>query len=457
MPVLSLLLLLVNSAVALSSTGYFWHITDVHWDPDYSVTDNPSAVCPSSSEPVNNPGRWGDYLCDSPWTLINSSIYAMKAIFPRPNFIIWTGDDTPHIPNEQLSEEAVLRIIGNVSQLIQQVFPDTKVYAAMGNHDIHPKSQFPANGHVLYNQTAELWTQWLEAASVPTFQKGAFYTEKLLHQEGQRMIVLNTNFYYNKNALTVDLSDPAGQLQWFDETLSRASTAGEKVYIIGHVPPGFFEKKRGTHWFQEKFNKRYIEIIQKHSQVIAGQFFGHQHRDSFKIFYSNDGSPISAMFIAPAVTPWKTTLAGLQKGSQNPGIRLFQYDVHTLQILDMVTYYLNLTLANTQAPLWEEEYRLTEAFQVHDGTAGSMQAVLDKLSQDKDYLQKYYEYNSVSYDLGDCDDWCRTDHICAIRDVDYARYKNCIKSEGSSTINEMHLLLCFFVLLCSMFFPCNFT
>ncbi|GCC43530.1 hypothetical protein chiPu_0027557, partial [Chiloscyllium punctatum] len=42
------------------------------------------------------------------------------------------------------------------------------------------------------------------------------------------MIVLNTNFYYNKNALTVDLSDPAGQLQWFDENLTRASKAGEK-------------------------------------------------------------------------------------------------------------------------------------------------------------------------------------------------------------------------------------
>ncbi|XP_041049797.1 acid sphingomyelinase-like phosphodiesterase 3b isoform X2 [Carcharodon carcharias] len=394
MPLLSLFLFLVTCGAALSSTGYFWHITDMHWDPDYQVTDNPLAVCPSASDPVKNPGKWGNYLCDSPWALINSSIYAMKDIFPNPNFIIWTGDDTPHIPNEKLSDEAVLRMIGNVSQLIQHVFPDIKVYAAMGNHDMHPKSQFPATGHLIYNRTAELWAQWLDAASIPTFQKGAFYTEKLLHQKGQRIIILNTNFYYNRNALTVDLSDPAGQFQWFDDVLSRASTAGEKVYIIGHIPPGFFEKKRGTHWFQENFNKRYIEIITKHSQVIAGQFFGHQHRDSFKIFYSNNGFPVSAMFIAPAVTPWKTTLAGLQDGSQNPGIRLFEYNTDTLQILDVVTYYLNLTFANTWAPRWEKEYRLTEAFQVPDATIESMQTVLDKLSQDKSHLQ-----NPISSDL----------------------------------------------------------
>ncbi|XP_067852604.1 acid sphingomyelinase-like phosphodiesterase 3b isoform X1 [Heptranchias perlo] len=450
MTLLIFLLLLANSGAAVSLTGYFWHITDVHWDPDYKVTDNPWAVCPSASEPVRNPGKWGSYLCDSPWALINSSIYAMKDIFPNPNFIIWTGDDTPHIPNEKLSDEAVLRMIGNVSQLIQHVFPDTKVYAAMGNHDIHPKSQFPATGHVIYNRTAELWTHWLDGRSIPTFLKGAFYTEKLPNREGQRMIILNTNFYYNRNALTADLSDPAGQFQWFEDVLSRALTAGEKVYIIGHIPPGFFEKKRGTHWFQEHFNKRYLEIIQKHSQVIAGQFFGHQHRDSFKIFYSNNGSPVSAMFIAPAVTPWKTTLAGLQDGSQNPGIRLFEYNTDTLQILDMVTYYLNLTFANIQAPRWVKEYRLTEAFQVPDGTAESMQTVLDKLSWDKCHLQKYYEYNSVSYDLGECNDQCRTDHICAIKEVDYTRYKNCIKSGGSSKMNEMCLLLCFSMLSLSI-------
>lgn len=50
--------------------------------------------------------------------------------------------------------------------------PDTKVYAAMGNHDFHPKNQFPGKEHRIYNQTAELWRPWLSDASLLLFRAG---------------------------------------------------------------------------------------------------------------------------------------------------------------------------------------------------------------------------------------------------------------------------------------------
>lgn len=63
-----------------------------------------------------------------------------------------------------------------------------------------------------------------------------------------------------------------------------------KVYIVGHVPPGYFEKKRSKMWFRPNFNERYLELIQKHHAVIEGQFFGHHHTDCFRMFYSPDGT-----------------------------------------------------------------------------------------------------------------------------------------------------------------------
>lgn len=72
--------------------GSFWHITDLHWDPTYRLSDNPELVCASSSKrPALRAGKFGDYVCDSPWHLINSSVYAMKHILPDPDFILWTG------------------------------------------------------------------------------------------------------------------------------------------------------------------------------------------------------------------------------------------------------------------------------------------------------------------------------------------------------------------------------
>ncbi|CAJ1062700.1 acid sphingomyelinase-like phosphodiesterase 3b [Xyrichtys novacula] len=430
---LFLSLLLFKTVFALS--GRFWHITDQHWDPTYELTDNPNLVCASSgNQPAANAGVFGDYACDSPWHLISSSVYAMKDILPDPDFIVWTGDDTPHIPNEDLGEEAVLGIIRNLTQLLKQVFPNTKVYSALGNHDYHPKSQLPAAPNFMYDQIAGMWEDWLDPESQQTFKKGGYYTEKLLNRTGFRMLVLNTNLYYDQNKLTTNMDDPAGQFSWADQVLTDAAKNKEKVYIIGHVPPGFFEKKRNKPWFTPQFNKRYVDLIQKHHSVIFGQFFGHHHTDSFRMFYNSGGSPVSTMFLSPGVTPWKTTLPGVVDGANNPGIRVFEYDTQTLLVKDVVTYYLNLTYANAAQGRWEKEYRFTESFRVPDASPSSMHQALELIAKDPCYLQKYYEFNSVSYDLTECDTDCRADHVCAAREVDFERYEHCVEKEGVAAI-----------------------
>lgn len=120
----------------------------------------------------------------------------------------------------------------------------------------------------------------------------------------------------------------------------------------------------------------------------------------------------------------------------------------------MVTYYLNLTRANTMAsarqeefPEWEEEYRLTEAFQVPDGSAGSMQTVLERISRDPHYLQLYYEFNSARYDLEQCQQECRVDHLCAIREVDFLKYDECVKTNSSASAASSVWLLVFCMFL----------
>ncbi|XP_006883701.1 PREDICTED: acid sphingomyelinase-like phosphodiesterase 3b [Elephantulus edwardii] len=427
-----------------ANPGKFWHISDLHLDPEYKVSEDPLQVCPSAgSQPVSNAGPWGNYLCDSPWALVNSSIYAMKQILPEPDFILWTGDDTPHVPNEQLGEAAVLEIVKRLTTLIREVFPDTKVYAALGNHDFHPKNQFPAGSNTIYNQVAELWRPWLSNESIALFKEGAFYSEKLpdLSRVG-RIVVLNTNLYYSNNEQTAGIADPAQQFQWLEDVLTNASQAGEMVYIIGHVPPGFFEKTRDKAWFRQAFNERYLEVVQKHHRVIAGQFFGHHHTDSFRMFYDDKGAPISVMFLTPGVTPWKTTLPGVVNGANNPGIRVIEYDRATLSLQDMFTYFVNLSRANEQGtPEWELEYRLTEAYGVPDAGPHSMHAALDLIHRDPRALQRYYVYNSVSYDYVACSEACRAEHVCALREVDFDAYAACLRAPSAAPAPRLPLTL----------------
>lgn len=444
MALLRWLLLLAPWGVAGAELGRFWHISDLHLDPNYTVSKDPLQVCPSAgSQPVLNAGPWGDYLCDSPWVLVNSSIYAMKEIEPKPDFILWTGDDTPHVPNERLGEAAVLAIVERLTSLIREVFPDTKVYAALGNHDFHPKNQFPAESNSIYNRVAELWRPWLSNESFALFKEGAFYSEKLPGpSRAGRVVVLNTNLYYSSNQQTASMADPGQQFQWLGEVLSNASRDGEMVYIIGHVPPGFFEKTQDKAWFRESFNEEYLKVVQKHHRVIAGQFFGHHHTDSFRMFYNSAGAPISVMFLTPGVTPWKTTLPGVVNGANNPGIRVFEYDRVTLNLQDMVTYFLNLSQANAQeTPHWELEYRLTDAYQVQDAGISSMDMALTHIASDEHMLQRYYIYNSVSYDYSTCGDICRTEHVCAMRQVAFNAYATCLHGLGSQLVPGLLLML----------------
>lgn len=119
---------------------------------------------------------------------------------------------------------------------------------------------------------------------------------------------------------------------------------------------------------------------------------------------------------------------------------------------DIVTYYLNLTHANMigsrwkeEFPAWKEEYWLTKAFQVPDGSASSMQTVLDRMSKDPPYLQQYYEYNSARYDLEPCKQECRVDHLCAIKEVDFRKYDECVKTNSSASAASSVWLLVFCV------------
>lgn len=58
---------------------------------------------------------------------------------------------------------------------------------------------------------------------------GGYYAEKLLNQTGLRMLVLNTNLYYDQNNLTKDLEDPADQFAWANQVLTEAANNKEKA------------------------------------------------------------------------------------------------------------------------------------------------------------------------------------------------------------------------------------
>ncbi|KAE8602330.1 hypothetical protein XENTR_v10013950 [Xenopus tropicalis] len=334
---------LVISAMPLSpegnptqeeTAGQFWHISDLHLDFSYHITEDRTKVCLSSKgAKASNPGIFGDFVCDSPYELILSAIQYIKDSHQKVDFMIWTGDSPPHIPVKELSTKIVIDVIGNMTSTIRSLLPDLLVFPALGNHDYWPQDQLPVKESEVYTAVAEFWKPWLTEEALSTFRKGGYYSQIYKSNKSAhslRIISLNTNLYYTPNKVTVNMTDPANQFEWLEDTLKISRQNNEKVYIIAHVPVGYLPFARLTPAMRETFNERLVKIFRNYSDVITAQFYGHTHRDSIMVLLDEKEKPVGSVFVTPAVTPIRSAL---ETDSNNPGFRLYQYDTTDYHLL----------------------------------------------------------------------------------------------------------------------------
>uniref|UniRef100_A0AAR2IQL2 Acid sphingomyelinase-like phosphodiesterase n=1 Tax=Pygocentrus nattereri TaxID=42514 RepID=A0AAR2IQL2_PYGNA len=414
----------------LQEGSKFWHLSDLHFDPTYHVNKDPTKVCFSSKGvPVTDPGLFGDFMCDSPYQLIKSAFSHMKHVDQQPDFIIWTGDSPPHVPVNELSTEAVISVISNMTHTLRQFFPELPVYPALGNHDYWPQDQLPVKTSTIYQAVAKLWTPWLSPEALATLQEGGFYSQ--LIKPGLRLVSLNTNLYYTPNKVTENMTDPAGQFKWLQDTLELSKQGMEKVYVIAHVPIGYLPYAKNTTAMWEHHNEKLVDIFRSYSDIIQGHFYGHTHRDSIMVLLDRQGMPVNSIFVAPAVTPIKSPL---EQYSNNPAVRMYLYNPQDYSLQDLWQYYLNLTEANKkEMPIWSLEYIMTEAFGIKDIQPQSLHelALTFEMPQSKAF-QKYFTYFMVSYnETITCEDDCKMVQVCSVHFLDRESYSWCIK-KGST-------------------------
>ncbi|CAH2208366.1 jg20578, partial [Pararge aegeria aegeria] len=54
------------------------------------------------------------------------------------------------------------------------------------------------------------------------------------------------------------------------------------VYIVGHAAPG---SDSSYYSYSVEANSEYLRKVRRHARIIAGQFFGHLHVDTFRVIY----------------------------------------------------------------------------------------------------------------------------------------------------------------------------
>jgi sphingomyelin phosphodiesterase len=136
-----------------------------------------------------------------------------------------------------------------------------------------------------------------------------------------------------------------------EKVLREAEKNNEYVFIIGHIPPG-------DSTYLSQCSKRYNALVDRFSNIIRGQFYGHTHYDEFRIIneYFNHTNIAGLILTAPSLTSysWK-----------NPSFRIYDVDSHSKIIKDYHQYRLNLTEANLTPdvkPKWKVSYTAKQVF-----------------------------------------------------------------------------------------------
>ncbi|TRY79928.1 hypothetical protein TCAL_07064 [Tigriopus californicus] len=370
------------------------HLSDPHVQRDYQIGANaecgePVCCARINGYPVNRKlaaDKLGDYRCDlPPWTL-DAFMNEIRQRHPDIDYIFVTGDYPAHDVWRQ-NRTGNLESTKVVVNVIQKHFPNTPVFPTIGNHEAFPVNMFPDinetgryNPGWLYANLAKFYKDWLPGKiQQKTIKRGGYYSTHI--RPGVKLISVNTNVCNNFNFwLLLDFNDPIGHLHWIYKELHKAELNKEKVFIIGHIPPG--TKSCYNQWAHE-----YGRIVHRFNNTILGQFFGHTHFDEFEIFH-NGRTPISMAYLAPSLTPG---------GGLNPAYRIYEIDGNhndsTNLILDHSTSYFDLQASIQASSLVHvEEYSAKKDFHLHDLSPQSWRDLVFRMAEDEALFKKFLAY-----------------------------------------------------------------
>ncbi|KAJ5747833.1 uncharacterized protein N7511_009529, partial [Penicillium nucicola] len=410
------------------------HFSDTHVDLYYETGASyecTKPICCRVYEDKDAPGitktpcgPFGNTKCDPPHILQESMNAAIAKI--NPEFSIYTGDVVAHD----------IWLVGQAEAL--DVFNDTysqmekdlgmSIYSPQNNIQGKEGAQFA------YSALAEDWYSLTGIPSVNSADEFGSYSA--IHPNSNlRIISYNSIFYYNYNFYMYQdpmEKDPNGQFEWLIKELQAAEDAGQRAWLISHIPPGL------TDHFRD-YSQYLDQILQRYEATIAGLFYGHTHMDEFQIAYSdyttrNADTATAMAYIAPSMTPT----------SGPPSFRVYEIDPVTYGVLDFTQYIANISDPSYQTnpewvpyysakaaygaklptPLTDPKAELTPAFW-HNATVA--------MENDPSIFQDFWTRRNRGWNIAACTGDCMKKELCMLRAADAQH--NCHEPEPGLNIS----------------------
>ncbi len=439
-------------------------VSDVHfepfWDPakvqqlaDAPVSGwNAILAAPASTDQAQRFGalqkKCNARGVDTDYTLLASSLKAMRAQATDARFITISGDLIAHefsckwasvMPNAKPAEyEAfVVKTLEYVLGAFRAEFPAAPVYAALGNNDsncgdykVDANSSFLAAASKAF--TEKLGPRERKAAEETFAARGDFGVALPAPFEHTRLLILNDIFQSKKHQTCGGKTDSSGamaQIAWLKSELDAARQKHEKIWVMGHIPPGvdpYTTISRMRNVCGGKDPEMFLSsedlanTLDGYGDVIRLAIFGHTHMDEMRVVeqfpLKGKDFPV-ALKMVPSISP---------VNGNNPAFTIATVDPATATLRDYrVIAASNLTGVDAR---WAEEYDYAKvyhrpAFALADAEAlasGFMADAGAKSAESQNYLRDYY-VGDKSAELT----FVWPEYTCALTNMSADSYRAC--------------------------------
>jgi len=441
-------------------------ISDIHFDPFH----DPARVSQLVAAQVS---QWGSILSrppspnqpktftalqqtcnargvDTPYTLLRSSLRAMRARQPDARFMLVSGDLIAHdfscryktlfphaTPAEYQSfvEKTIRYMVGQ----LRATFPRIPIYVALGNNDSACGDYRLDPGNNFLADTARIMATGLpasdRAAEIHDFsQAGSYSLTMAPPMQNTRLIVLDDLFLSKKYRSCSGQHDPApadAEIAWLRDQLEQARQSGQRVWVMGHIPTGIdpyaTARRLGAmcghvHPVMFLSSTKLADLLIEYADIIRLGIFAHTHMDEIRLLQlepaePNSASPAVAIKMVPSISP---------VDGNDPSFTIARISPLTATLQD----YKVVSASNHTgiATRWSVEYDFAQTFHQQQFSPSTVRALIAEFADpgaDTAVSQQYIRH----YFIGDRSSELKPfwpQYVCALANHTVEAYSACI-------------------------------
>jgi len=417
-------------------------LSDIHFDPFW----DPAKVPQLTAAPA---GEWKAILAappsadraqrfaalqqtchargeDTSYPLLQSSMQAVRAYADGAIFATVSGDLIAHAFDCKYSavfphaspgdyRAFVEKTVGYVIEELSGALPGVPVYVALGNND-SDCGEYRLDAHSEFlsviggEATGAAYPSSERMSSLKGFSEGGYYSVNLpAPVRNARLLVLNDLFMSSKYATCAGKADTtaaAEQLAWLERQLASARANKEKVWVMGHIPPGIDVHATVTKMrdlcgdarpkmflSSEKMADELVEF----SDVVELAIFAHTHMDEVRILRAEDGVPrtVPTKSVAVKMVPSISPIDG-----NAPSFTVARVDRSSAALVDYRVF-----AASNQTGVdatWREEYDYGQTYREAEFSAASVSQLIAgfqadpgaKTESSRDYIRNFFAGNA---------------------------------------------------------------